>query len=174
MKGTTCGGGPAFGHAVARERPHLPAPIGGGGRGEHFDRDVRCMPRHGVGARLDDQIGALDQGVPSVYITAPRPEHGQVPRLEVKVETAFRDDAGVDEWAKVERALASTKWDFRSVEGIATEIGMPPQRVRALLMQNTDKVRTTLSRDKRVVYALRSKPVTAREVLDSLVTFASH
>ena len=90
------------------------------------------------------------------------------------MENAFRDDAGTDEWAKVERALASTKWDFRSVEGIAAEVGMPPRRVRALLMQNTDKVRTTLSRDKRVVYALRSKPVTAREVLDSLVTFASH
>ena len=88
--------------------------------------------------------------------------------------TEVQHDAGVDEWAKVEKALASTKWDFRSVEGTAAEIRMQPRRVHALLMQNTDKVRTTLSRDKRVVYALKSKPVTAREVLDSLVTFASH
>ena len=76
-------------------------------------------------------------------------------------------------WAKVEKALASTKWDFRSVEGIAAEVRMHPWRVQALLTQNADRVRTTLSRDRRVVYALKSKRVTAREVLDSLVTLAS-
>lgn len=86
---------------------------------------------------------------------------------------ATRRAASVGGWAKVEKALASQKWDFRSVEGIAAEVGMHPWNVQVLLTQNADKVRTILSRDKRVVYALKSKRVTAREVLDSLVTLAS-
>ena len=77
------------------------------------------------------------------------------------------------DWKKVEMALASEEWDFRSIGGIAAELGLPPGRVRDLLEQNADKVRTILSRDRRVVYALRSKPVTAREVIDSVLTLAS-
>ena len=88
-------------------------------------------------------------------------------------EVNRRQAASAAGWTKVEKALASGKWDFRSVEGIAAEVGMHPWRVQALLARNADKVRTTLSRDERVVYALKSKRVTAREVLDSLVTLAS-
>ena len=77
------------------------------------------------------------------------------------------------DWEKVERALESKKWDFRSVDGIAKEIELSPERVKELLTQNSRFVRTTLSRDRRVVYALKSKPVTAGEIIDSLLTLAS-
>jgi hypothetical protein len=77
------------------------------------------------------------------------------------------------DWKKVEMALASAKWDFRSIGGIAAELGLPPGYVKGLLERNADKVRTTLSRDRRVLYALRSKPVTVREVIDSVLTLAS-
>ena len=77
------------------------------------------------------------------------------------------------DWEEVEKALKSNKWDFRSIEGIAAEIGVAPECVRRLLEQNARKVRTMRSRDRRVVYALRSKPVTVREVIDSVVTLAS-
>ena len=73
----------------------------------------------------------------------------------------------------MQRALESRKWDFRSVGGIAKEIGLSPERVRELLTQNSRFVRTTLSRDRRVVYALKSKPITAGEIIDSVLTLAS-
>lgn len=87
-----------------------------------------------------------------------------------KAERLMREEG---DWRRVERALKSKAWDFRSAEGIAVELSLPPERVRALLEQHSDKVRTSLSRDWRVVYALKAKPVTAREVIDSLVTLAS-
>ena len=77
------------------------------------------------------------------------------------------------EWEKVQRALESKKWNFRSVAGIAKEIGLTPERVRELLTQNSRFIRTTLSRDRRVVYALKSKPVTTGEIIDSVLTLAS-
>ena len=77
------------------------------------------------------------------------------------------------DWKKVEEALASEEWDFRSIGGIAAELRFSPEYVQDLLEQNAHKVRTSLSRDRRVVYALKSKPVTPREVLDSLLTLAS-
>ena len=77
------------------------------------------------------------------------------------------------DWDRLEEALRSERWDFRSIEGIAGEIGLPQNHVRCLLEQNEDKIRTTLSRDRRVVYALRSKPVTIGELWDRFVILAS-
>ena len=77
------------------------------------------------------------------------------------------------DWKKVEKALASEEWDFRSIGGIAAELRFRPEYVEHLLQQNAHNVRTSLSRDRRVVYALKSKPVTTREVLDSVLTLAS-
>ncbi len=76
------------------------------------------------------------------------------------------------EWERLKKALASEKWDFRSVEGVAAELGLTRGRVRRLLARHEDKIRKALSRDRRVVYALKNKRVTAGEVLDRLVALA--
>jgi len=34
------------------------------------------------------------------------------------------------DWKRVELALASAEWDFRSVDGIAAELWLPPGHVR--------------------------------------------
>ena len=78
------------------------------------------------------------------------------------------------DWTRVEVALASRDWDFRSIEGIAAELQLPPNRVKDLLEQHEDKVRTTLSSDYRVVYALKSKPYTLGELWDLVATLASY
>lgn len=83
-----------------------------------------------------------------------------------------------DDWAKVEAALANPNWDYRTVDGIARETSLSREQVQRLLRRHEAAVRLTLTRDprlgnRRVAYTLRDRPTKLREVVDSILTFAS-
>ena len=83
-----------------------------------------------------------------------------------------------DDWAKVRAALANPNWDFRTVDGIARETSLPREHVQRLIRRHEAEVRMTLTRDsrvgtRRVAYTLRDRPTKLREVVDSILTFAS-
>ena len=83
-----------------------------------------------------------------------------------------------DDWAKVKAALANPNWDFRTVDGIVRETSLSREHVLRLLRRHGAAVRLALTRDtrlgtRRVAYTLRDRPTKLREVVDSILTFAS-
>jgi len=83
-----------------------------------------------------------------------------------------------DDWARVKAALANPNWDFRTVDGIARETSLSREQVQRLLGRHEAAVRKALTRDtrlgtRRVAYTLRDRPTKLREVVDSILTFAS-
>lgn len=82
-----------------------------------------------------------------------------------------------DDWPKVQAALANPDWDFRTVDGIARDTGLPRKHVERLLQEHRAAVRRTVSRRGRArnwqfVYTLKSRPTRFREVVDNILTFA--
>ena len=78
------------------------------------------------------------------------------------------------EWVKVQEALANSEWDFRTVDGIATETRLPPGVVEGLLGVHRSEIRQTVSRGGRPLYTLKSRPRKfLREALAGLHLFAS-
>ena len=78
----------------------------------------------------------------------------------------------MNEWSRVREALDDPKWDFRTVAGIARDTGLDPKRVKRLLDRHRSEVRQTLSRDRKKIYTLRSRPRKLREVIAELQMFA--
>lgn len=78
----------------------------------------------------------------------------------------------MDEWNRVREALDDPRWDFRTVEGIARDTGLDPERVRCLLDRHRSEIRQTLFRDRKKIYTLKSRPRKLREVLADLQMFA--
>ena len=76
-------------------------------------------------------------------------------------------------WAAVRSALSNPQWDFRTVSGIARDTGLPPERVHHLLEAHRTEIRQTISRDRRPVYTLKSRPMKMREVVADLHLYAS-
>lgn len=66
---------------------------------------------------------------------------------------------------KVFRALSNPEWDFRTVEGISSEIGVAQERVVEVLEKYPSFVRVSPLPDERGrrLYTLRSKPVGTQE-----------
>ena len=71
-------------------------------------------------------------------------------------------------WDRVRAALANPRWDFRTVDGIAKEVHLNPDQVRQVLDSMGSEVRIAKGRDYRTLYTLKSRPVTAREILSSI------
>ena len=78
----------------------------------------------------------------------------------------------MNEWHRVRKALDDPKWDFRTVAGIARETGLDPERVKRLLDRHRSEIRQTLSRDRKMIYTLKSRPRKLREVIADLQMFA--
>ena len=78
----------------------------------------------------------------------------------------------MNEWCRVREALDDPKWDFRTVAGIARDTGLDPRRVKRLLDRHHSEIRQTLSRDRKKIYTLRSRPRKLREVIAELQMFA--
>ena len=78
-------------------------------------------------------------------------------------------------WAKVRAALADPAWDYRTVNSIAEERGLPPAVVKQLLFRHRTEVRPVLTRDRGVIYRLRSRRGSGgfREFLLEAQAFAS-
>ena len=77
------------------------------------------------------------------------------------------------EWSKIYSALKDPKWDFRTVEGIATDTGLDPKCVERLLDQHRSDIRQRMSRDRRIIYTLKSRPMKMREIIADLQVYAS-
>ena len=78
-----------------------------------------------------------------------------------------------EDWAKVQAALANPAWDFRTVDGITRDTSLPRERVERVLRRNRSMVRRAVSRDRRAVYTLKSRPKKLREFFADVLTFAS-
>lgn len=76
-------------------------------------------------------------------------------------------------WTAVRSALSDPRWDFRTVRGIVKDTGLSEGLVRQLLDEHRSEVRQTVSRDRRRVYTLNSRPRKIREVVADLRLFAS-
>ena len=79
----------------------------------------------------------------------------------------------MEDWMKVHDALNDTKWDFRTIEGIAKQTDLDPERVGCLLGEYQSEIRQVIARNHEIIYTLRSRPVKVREVIADLQTFAS-
>ncbi len=77
------------------------------------------------------------------------------------------------EWARVLSALRRPEWDFRTADGVAKDTGLDPKRVKEVIAGHRSEVRQTISRDGKIVYAHKSKPVKLREVIAQMQRFAS-
>ena len=77
------------------------------------------------------------------------------------------------EWSKIYSALEDPKWAFRTVEGIATDTGLDPKCVERLLDQHRSEIRQRMSRDRRIIYTLKSRPRKMREIIADLQVYAS-
>ena len=79
----------------------------------------------------------------------------------------------MDEWSRVHSALGDPKWDFRTVEGIVRDTGLEPERVKRLLDRHRSEIRQRMSRDRRIIYTLKSRPMKMREIIADLQVYAS-
>lgn len=79
----------------------------------------------------------------------------------------------MDEWSRVHSALDDPKWDFRTVEGIVRDTGLEPERVKRLLDRHRSEIRQRMSRDRRIIYTLKSRPMKMREIIADLQVYAS-
>ena len=77
------------------------------------------------------------------------------------------------EWSKVHAALADPRWDFRTIRGIARVTRLDPGRVEYLIRRHRSEVRQTLSRNREILYTLRSRPKKLREIVADIQMFAS-
>ena len=77
------------------------------------------------------------------------------------------------DWELIEDSLKNPKWDFRTVPGIAKETGLSEHRVADLLKAYSDRIRRSYVPDEhgRVLYTLREKPVSLREMMANTVAF---
>lgn len=74
---------------------------------------------------------------------------------------------------RIQAALASEHWDFRTVGGIARDTGLPPTEVERVLEDHPNMFRRSYLRDDQghAVYTLRGKPATVRERIAELRDF---
>jgi len=81
-------------------------------------------------------------------------------------EMAPAQELTIDETVKkIHSALADQRWDFRTVEGIARDTGLPESEVQKHLEANPSLFRQSYLNDDqgRKLYTLREKPDTVRE-----------
>lgn len=78
-------------------------------------------------------------------------------------------------WGKIKNALADDRWDFRSVDGIATDSGLSADVVKEILERHRNEVRVSFVPDSkgRTLYTLATKRVEIREILASALAFVS-
>lgn len=68
--------------------------------------------------------------------------------------------------ARVMEALADDRWDFRTIQGIAQQTGLPADAVEEVLTNSEDVRRSDApSPDGHWLFALKSRPVSVRESL---------
>ena len=76
---------------------------------------------------------------------------------------------------KVLQAVASPKWDFRTLDGISKDTGLPQTKIQEILDKYPQLVRKSAVPDRRgrELYTLKSRPVKGQEILAIVRTFVS-
>ena len=98
-----------------------------------------------------------------MYINLNLPDRG-----DAAMDAVAERQTEMDAWEKVRAALANPRWDFRTVDGIAKETKLHADQVRQILDSMDSEVRIAEGRNHRVLYTLKSRPVTVREILSSI------
>jgi hypothetical protein len=86
------------------------------------------------------------------------------------MEMRANQEAQESEEKAVLAALEDPKWEFRTVDGIATTTGVSAAKVEDILNRRREWVRESNIRDEkgRRLFTLRSRPKTWREILAEL------
>lgn len=76
---------------------------------------------------------------------------------------------------KVLEALADSKWDYRTMEGLVKSTGLSEQDIRKILEKQASLVRKSRVPDRkgRDLFTLREKGKSIGEILNTLKTFIS-
>jgi hypothetical protein len=77
------------------------------------------------------------------------------------------------DWDKVRQALEDSRWDFRTVEGMIEDTGLPSERIEEALRRHGAEVRVSNVPDSkgRILYTLASKRMGLRELLANTQAF---
>lgn len=73
----------------------------------------------------------------------------------------------------VKKSLQNSKWDFRTLEGIARETKLPKEEISKLLYENKNLFRESLAPNSKGerLFTLKSRPVKFREKIASLINY---
>lgn len=82
-------------------------------------------------------------------------------------------DQAHEHWRKILPSLEDTRWDFRTVAGIARDTGLPERSVSEALEEHDADLRARMYRYGEQVFTLKSRPRSLREVLADIRLFAS-
>ena len=93
------------------------------------------------------------------------------------MRSAASADAHHHAWVPVRKALADSRWRYRSVEGIASATGLERGDVERTLKAHRGEIRAILARSRhypgvRQVYTLQSRRRTLRDVAIDVLGFA--
>lgn len=120
-----------------------------------------------IPTRKGEAIGGIPWRLPVRSHTTPRREAATSAH-----ETAAHDISAHDGCEAVERALSDSRWDFRTVKGIAEETGLAADTVKHLLEEH-QLARTPWGRMEDNRYTARDRPVSLRERLSLLVSYVA-
>ncbi len=86
---------------------------------------------------------------------------------------AIHDVITSNELELVEKSLQNSKWDFRTLEGIARETKLPKEKISKLLYENKNLFRESLAPNSKGdrLFTLKSRPVKFREKIASLINY---
>lgn len=79
------------------------------------------------------------------------------------------------EWQLIYAALKNPRWDFRTIEGIATETGLAPEAIEREIAQHSSVVRQSDVPDRkgRALYTLSSRVRGWREIAANVSAYIS-
>lgn len=128
---------------------------------------IKWKPLHYLLASADQMVrtnGVMESRSKSLEFSVTTQE-----RQPTRAETAPAPPLGVDE-SRVAAAVADTRWDFRTVEGLAGDLELAPEAVRRILDERPDIARKSAMTDRhgRELYAAPGRPVSMRERVERM------
>ena len=80
-----------------------------------------------------------------------------------------------DAWQRIVNALGNPSYDFRTIDGLSEETGLPGQTIESLIESHKRAIRkaNVLDREGRALYTLSSRSMGLREILATIRAFAA-
>jgi hypothetical protein len=79
--------------------------------------------------------------------------------------------ANIKDKQKVFRALRDPKWDWRTMEGLEKDTGLPAGQIFRIVADHISKIEITNSRDHGVLFRLKVREQKAEPLLDKALDF---